>query len=91
MAADNNYYDKGVVAEDGLSQPTHDSDRSVENEPAKQTVKQRFVRALITPGSAIQIVIAAILGIAIGLVSLSRSFSSHIYLNENLGSLFDNR
>lgn len=79
MASDGNHYDKGVVAEDGLSNPpTHDSEHSVENEPTKETTKQRFVRSLTTPGSAIQIVIAAILGLAIGLVSPTESDHSSV-------------
>lgn len=80
MTSDSHYYDKGIAAEDGLSHPTHDSERSIENEPTKETTKQRFVRSLMTPGSAIQIVIAAILGLAIGLVTLPLPIlSSNMY------------
>ncbi|CZT19396.1 related to excitatory amino acid transporter [Ramularia collo-cygni] len=67
MATEGNHYEKGVAAEEGLTPPPQDRGHSIDGQPEKLSVKQRFVRALVTPGSAIQIVIAAVLGLGIGL------------------------
>lgn len=58
--------------EQQVATPT--STQSVEEPAPKQTIPQRLWRTLKTPGSALQIVVAAAIAIAIG-VSVSASVS----------------
>lgn len=67
--ADFKPYEKSAEAEENL---TRDSSRTgdapaAEPEPIKETLKQRTWRNLKTPGSALQIILAALLAVAIGL------------------------
>lgn len=66
--ANKSYREKGLEE----AEPTPGNGRLEEHDQANLSPRQRFVRSLLKPGSAIQIVIAAVLGLAIGLVSWLR-------------------